>query len=200
MVAVRQFNTDTALDAIMRAFWSEGYLATSIDDLVKATGLKRGSLYAAFGDKQKMFLAAYARYVAQSDTALLAELTLPGVRDGLSAMFRTQIDRLTAPDAPPGCLTAQTQTQAPVLGDDIRAAVKATQDAAEAALLRYLTEAQQGGELPPDADTTALARFYAGVLRTLPALHALDPDRARLEDIARTAIAALPATNAASDG
>ena len=62
MAGVRQFDPDEVVDRAMEVFWTRGYESTSIDDLVEATGINRGSLYNAFGDKQGLFLAAIDRY------------------------------------------------------------------------------------------------------------------------------------------
>jgi TetR/AcrR family transcriptional repressor of nem operon len=58
----REFDEDAVLSAAAKAFWENGYHATSIDDLCEATGLLRGSLYGAYRDKKGMLLAALARY------------------------------------------------------------------------------------------------------------------------------------------
>ncbi len=58
----REFDEDEALTAIMGVFWAKGFEGTSLSDLVAATGLKKGSLYAAFGDKRAMYLKALALY------------------------------------------------------------------------------------------------------------------------------------------
>jgi TetR/AcrR family transcriptional repressor of nem operon len=58
----RKFDEDTVLTAAARVFWEKGYHAASIDDLCEATGVLRGSLYGAFGDKRGILLAALARY------------------------------------------------------------------------------------------------------------------------------------------
>jgi TetR/AcrR family transcriptional regulator, transcriptional repressor for nem operon len=58
----REFDEDAVLAAAAQAFWKNGYHATSIDDLCEATGLLRGSLYGAYGDKRGIFLAALDRY------------------------------------------------------------------------------------------------------------------------------------------
>jgi TetR/AcrR family transcriptional repressor of nem operon len=50
----REFDTATVLEHASEVFWRHGYHATSIDDLCKATGLLRGSLYGVFGDKHGM--------------------------------------------------------------------------------------------------------------------------------------------------
>src|ERR1700738_3778032 len=62
MAGVKQFDRDEVLDRAMAAFWTRGYEATSIDDLVEATGINRGSLYGTFGDKRRLFLSALHRY------------------------------------------------------------------------------------------------------------------------------------------
>lgn len=58
----REFDEDEALTAIMEVFWAKGFDGTSLSDLMEATGLKKGSLYAAFGDKRAMYLKALALY------------------------------------------------------------------------------------------------------------------------------------------
>ena len=59
----RGFSADDVLDRAITVFWTRGYAATAISDLVEATGLNPPSLYAAFGSKRGMFLAVLARYV-----------------------------------------------------------------------------------------------------------------------------------------
>ncbi len=69
----------------MNVFWSGGYHGTSLPDLLEATALSRGSLYAAFGDKHGLFLRALDRYIDDALTRLESELdprksALAGVR------------------------------------------------------------------------------------------------------------------------
>ncbi|MBO1255459.1 TetR/AcrR family transcriptional regulator [Alteromonas sp. 5E99-2] len=58
----REFNEDRVLDSIMDTFWKSGYEQTSAQDLVEATKLGRGSLYGAYGSKEKLFKLALTRY------------------------------------------------------------------------------------------------------------------------------------------
>ncbi len=62
MPRASRLDPDACLDAAMALFWSRGYGAVSIDDLVQATGTARYGLYAAFADKRGLYLAALARY------------------------------------------------------------------------------------------------------------------------------------------
>ncbi|MEZ0491672.1 TetR/AcrR family transcriptional regulator [Kineococcus sp. TBRC 1896] len=58
MARPRAFDVPAAITAAGEVFARLGYSATSIDDLVNALGLHRGSLYQAFGSKRGLFLAA----------------------------------------------------------------------------------------------------------------------------------------------
>src|SRR5688500_13596233 len=58
----RSFDRDTALGQAMEVFWAKGYEGTSISDLTEAMGINPPSLYAAFGDKERLFLEAIDRY------------------------------------------------------------------------------------------------------------------------------------------
>ena len=62
MAGVKQFDRDEVIERAMDLFWQRGYESTSVDDLVEATGINRGSLYGTFGDKRRLFLATIDRY------------------------------------------------------------------------------------------------------------------------------------------
>lgn len=63
MARPREFNIDVALENAMQAFWSHGYEATSLADLMEAMDLQKGSIYKAFGDKHSLFIAALKHYL-----------------------------------------------------------------------------------------------------------------------------------------
>ena len=96
MARPRNYETHTVLVAAKEAFWSGGYQPTGIEDLERATGLGRSSLYLAFGTKHALFDAALAEYEESFLTPLLAAVEGPGagLREAaglfttLSAMFR----------------------------------------------------------------------------------------------------------------
>ena len=88
----------------MRLFWERGYEETSISDLTAAMGIASPSLYAAFGDKQRLFEEAVERYASGPGAVVATALLEPTARE---AIERTLIDaaRLyTAAERPPGCL------------------------------------------------------------------------------------------------
>ncbi len=192
MVAVRQFDEDVALQKIMEAFWLEGFQATSIDDLVAATGLKRGSLYAAFGDKENMFLLAYRRYVASAEDALLSILDAPGLETAMEQFFGMIINSLEDPATPPGCLIANSIGEVAGRGDRIEEVVLQSFARSESALYQRLLRAQAAGELPAGEDLRALARFFATTMRSVALIHRLTKDREIAQDVIKVALKALP--------
>src|SRR3954452_12779539 len=79
----RAYDPDEALAKAMGAFWDHGYAATSLDDISAATGMNRPSLYAAFGDKQAIYLKAIEHY--RAGPAVKKALSAGGsLRDALS--------------------------------------------------------------------------------------------------------------------
>ena len=71
----KAFNEELVLDKAIEVFWAKGYEATSIQDLVDAMGIQRGSLYGTFGSKQELFLKSLDRYSLVVVKDLLALLT-----------------------------------------------------------------------------------------------------------------------------
>ncbi|MEM7226425.1 MAG: helix-turn-helix domain-containing protein [Pseudomonadota bacterium] len=191
MVAVRQFDEEDALEKIMRAFWREGFGATSIDDLVAASGLMRGSLYGAFGNKEAMFLRAFVRYCEEVEAPLLAALDAPDLGQAVAAVFDRAIVALEDPSTPPGCLIALSLGEASGRGGEIAAALRRALAHSENAFYERFLDAQASGQLAPGRDLRALARFYMASLRSLALVHRLTGDRQTAEDIAKIALEAL---------
>src|SRR5437762_14161601 len=105
----RSFDTEAAVERAMGVFWSRGYHATALPDLLRATKLSRGSLYAAFGDKHSLFLRALDRYVA--DALTRPEIELDPRRepvDGPRAYLAGYVDRPSGGNGRRGCLLAAT--------------------------------------------------------------------------------------------
>src|SRR6202008_4821595 len=102
MAGVKQFDRNEVLDRAMTTFWTRGYEATSIDDLVEATGIGRGSLYGTFGDKRQLFLAALDRYWDTVGMEMFAELSRSDARHAVERMFDALIRRASDPKFPRG--------------------------------------------------------------------------------------------------
>ncbi|MEM8753568.1 MAG: TetR/AcrR family transcriptional regulator [Pseudomonadota bacterium] len=125
----RVIDRQAALDAAVRLFWERGYDGASLTDLTGAMGLSRPSLYAAFGDKDALFLRALGRYGETIGADPMAAFeAAPDIRGATRAFLESSLRTNTGPDTPPGCLFA------------CCAAAAAPQDAKVAAFLAQVME------------------------------------------------------------
>ena len=199
MARPKEFDREQALDRAMAAFWSKGYEATSIEDLVARMGIQRGSLYGTFGDKRSLFLSALDRYQRVVARELFDALEAPG--SGLAAIrrfFRLRVESALDRRRPAGCLVTNSAVE--LSGRDRGAAARVGGSLAkmEGAFLRALERARAAGELPAARDLRALARFLTSSAQGLSVMAKALPDRAILDDVVSVVLAALePARPAA---
>lgn len=168
----RTFDPADALKAASERFRTRGYAGTSLDDLVNATGLARPSLYAAFGDKRALYLAALDRTIERVgksfDTLVASDLPL---RESLTAMFRFVVDGyLTGEAGPSGCIMISISAASAVDDAAVRerlAAFLAIQDDRVEALLvaRGDPRAQDHARLVTSVIHSLSVRARAGATR-----------------------------------
>ena len=185
----------------MAAFWSKGYAATSIEDLVAHMGIQRGSLYATFGDKRTLFLAGLDHYQRVVTRELFEALEAPG--SGIEAIrqfFRLRVEGSLDRSRPPGCLVTNSAVE--LSGRDRRAAAKVGGSLAkiEAAFLRALERARAAGELPVSCDLRALARFLTSSAQGLSVMARTARDRAVLDDVVGVVLSVLERRRPGSGG
>jgi TetR/AcrR family transcriptional repressor of nem operon len=188
----KEFDRDAVLDRAMQVFWSRGYEATSIQQLVARMGIQRGSLYDTFGDKRRLFFAAIDRYDQVVTARLLAILDGRGSgREAIRRFFGLKVDLSLEPGRPRGCLV--TNSTAELASRDRATATRVGSVLAriEAAFHRAVIRAQQAGEIDPARDPRALARFLTSSAQGLSVMAKTSPDRAVLEDIVKVTLAAL---------
>ncbi len=188
MAGVKQFDRNDVLDRAIALFWRRGYEATSIQDLVDATGINRGSLYSTFGDKQRFFLAVLDRYAEQFAKPLMEQLTDPDPRRAIERMFEAIIRRTSDPKWPRGCLNTNTTLECPNSGDEISRKIAEHLGQQETAIYRVLRRAQAEKALDPEQDARALARFFMGVAQALNVVNKAIADPAVLYDMMKVAM------------
>jgi AcrR family transcriptional regulator len=124
MVGTRQFDEDALLEVALKTFWQNGFAATSMIDVAEATGVQRGSLYNAYGDKERLFLLAYERYASHILDSTRRTLSNPDPAVALTALFKSVIANLIEGAPSRGCLTTKTAIELPLAGKAIEARVK----------------------------------------------------------------------------
>lgn len=193
MAGVKQFDRDAVVERAMVLFWRQGYGATSIKDLERATRLRRGSLYNAFGDKPGLFIAALKHYETTVGHARISQLADPDPYRAIEGFLTVLVDQMDEPRRPRGCLHTNTALEFPSAPDVILRVIAARTSAIERAIYQVLRRAQREGLLAAKADIRALARFYLGVAKGMTVLHKVFGDAASVRDIVKVAMSKWPA-------
>jgi TetR/AcrR family transcriptional repressor of nem operon len=199
MSRTREFEADRVLDQAMHLFWRMGYDRVSIQDLEAATGLGRGSLYNAFGDKEDLFLAVIERYLSTKASLPFRHLAKHDVGEGIRMMLDAVLERMLDPACPRGCLITNTSLAFGTGSSRIDEKIASAIVDAEAALERAITRARQAGQIPATARPKELARFYCAVVQSLGVMHKALGSPSVLRDIVTAAMRSWPGGSASAD-
>ncbi|MEV7414880.1 TetR/AcrR family transcriptional regulator [Streptomyces sp. NPDC089919] len=182
----RAFDRDRALAVALREFWTHGYETTSIASLTKAMGINPPSLYAAFGDKRRLFGEAVALYLDTYGTPIEG----PDARTAIERLLRHVAVDFTDPGHPPGCLVITAATNCGPASQDVKDELRALRERTRSAMAEVI---RADTTLPATADPDALATFYAAVVQGMNQQACDGATRADLDRIADTALTAWPA-------
>lgn len=156
----------------MEAFWAKGYEATSLMDLVSATGLHKGSLYKAFGDKHSLFIQALKRYLQSMrrvKNEMLADAESP--LDGIRAVMHAMVEFLDDSPSPMGCMAINSLIELAPHDSEVKAIMIDHIDRMRSSLCAVVTQAQASGQMsksrPPELVTAMLMTMLAGVGTTI---------------------------------
>ncbi|GGO05317.1 TetR family transcriptional regulator [Microbispora rosea subsp. aerata] len=191
MARTRAFDRDVALERALEEFWRNGYEATSVAGLTAAMGINPPSLYAAFGDKRRLFGEAVRRY--QETHGAFAARALAGgptARAAVERLLREAARTYADPAHPPGCMiiSAGVNTSDPGVIEELRA----HREASKAAIRHRIERDVEAGLLPPDTDAAALATYFAAVIQGMSTQARDGASRADLDAVATLALRAWP--------
>lgn len=191
MARPKAFDPDLVLDHAMQTFWSKGFMATSVQDLVESTGLGRGSLYNAFTNKEQLFRDALRRYdsvwTARQEALLAGEGT---IHERIRSLLMTVVDDETTPGGPRGCLAVNAALELADLDTAVRDLVRTVFQRMENALYEAISAAQVRGEISSDDRAGDLALYVLNAMYGLRVL-GKTADRAALAGIVEMVLRAL---------
>jgi AcrR family transcriptional regulator len=190
---VRQFDAVEALDRALGVFWARGYEGATLPELTAAMGINRPSLYAAFGNKERLFHKALERYQTGPQSFVGVALKKPTARDVAEALFagfvRMQRDR----SGSRGCMIVSGALACGEEAEAVRRELARLRQAPVAALRERFERAVHEGDLPGGTDSATLARSVATVLNGLAVQAASRATEKELRQVAAVAMRAWPA-------
>jgi TetR/AcrR family transcriptional repressor of nem operon len=193
MARPRQFDPDEVLERSMRQFWEHGYRDTSVDDLVRATGVRPGSLYNAFqGGKRELFLSSLERYSKLVVPQKLGALERPGASVAeVRGYFDGLVEDLSTPEGRMGCLMVNSTVELALEDSDVGRVVRGHMARLERNTTRALRNAKRRGEIPQHIKPAAKAMQLMATGMGLMVVGKTDPGRKVLETIVNTTFADL---------
>ena len=160
----RTFDRDEVLDHAITTFLAKGYRGASLDDLTKSMGINRPSLYATFGNKQRLFMEAIDRYAetlgSEPMKALYGE---QDIENAIAVFFETKIRYFTLRGKPRGCLISNIATEAAENDGQVRDKLTGMFAENERLIADRLRIAQDQGQLSKNSDPHALARMIVSI-------------------------------------
>ena len=159
----REFDEETVLDRATEVFWERGFSATSVSDLVEATGVHKPSLYRTFGSKDELFARVLRRYVDARLGAMVERVhaTGPGVA-GIHEFLSELRDDLVDGAGRRGCLLVASSSELRGTAPGFEDFGVVYRDAFRQ-MLRPLVARAGGSELEVDQRTRVLATWLLGL-------------------------------------
>jgi AcrR family transcriptional regulator len=188
----RAFCEMSALDTAMRVFWEKGYEGATLDDLTRAMGINRSSLYATFGDKEKLFRQVIVRYAGGPGAYIYEALTRPTAREVIETLLRRSVNLLADPTHPPGCLSLQGGLACGSGAEAVKQAMIDWRKRGEAEIQKRMQQARSEGDLPYGVSPKDLARYVSILLNGLAVQAANGATQAEMTRAVELALQSMP--------
>ena len=192
MPKTKQFDEAAVLEKARNVFWKKGYNGTSMDELVKATGLSRSSIYDSFGDKHGLYMKALQHYQQEKRQSLVEGIPSAfSSRKKIGWIFQNSIAQALCDRQRKGCFMVNTTTELANIDSSMNKIVNANMEAMEEIFHTLVKEGQAAGDINKKFSARALARNLFSSFNGLTIIGQTRPDKELLEDIAKVALSVL---------
>ncbi|MDC3954803.1 TetR/AcrR family transcriptional regulator [Polyangium jinanense] len=191
MARPKEFDRDDVVKRAMAVFWEKGYEATSTEDLLRAMGIGRQSMYDTFGDKRRLYLEALQRYQAESGAQLIERLQagespLRAIEEVLMAVAAE-----TPAERARGCMYVSSIVELAQKDPEVASLARSGTILCETAFERIVREAKRKGEVDRCVDERKVARFLLATVQGLRVMAKGGATPEALRDIVAVALTSL---------
>ena len=163
----REFNPDEALQSAIELFWEKGYHASSVDEVVKRSGVAKYGIYGTFGTKRELFLKVLERFAQDRHQDIQRPIRRPNASlPEIRKFFRDLPETLSDKKGPWGCLICNTGMELSLkdkeIGSFVRDFFEDTRNVLQACLERAVIK----GELDPVVEISSMANYLTTEFRT----------------------------------
>ncbi len=164
----REFDRENALEAAMLVFWRNGYPGSSLADLTGAMAINKPSMYAAFGNKEQLFVAALEQYISQYSFPIFEKLFAADqpVEHRLTAYLKSASYLYSRPDLPAGCMMVNSMCES--TGDSLpqsaHSLILDINERSKQRLIDFFTQEQARGNLKSQSSPLTLAHYLMSIV------------------------------------
>ena len=194
----KEFDVDLVLDKAMTAFWSRGYEATSLNDLLDCMQIQRASLYNAFGDKRTLFLETLRRYEVARHAQIVALAKTHSPRRAILRLFQDIITAVLENGSREGCFLVNTALELSPHDEEMAQLVGQAFSRRERFFRKMIEKGRASGEISQTVGPTPTARALLSLCIGLRVLSRSRPEKTLLQSIAKQAEALLPSDDKAA--
>jgi TetR/AcrR family transcriptional regulator, transcriptional repressor for nem operon len=191
MARPREFDEEVVLDAAVQCFWSRGFEATSVKDLIGKTGITAASLYNAFGDKRALFHTALDHYVEAGIGERIRRCETLPPREAIAAFFDEILKRSLGDRERKGCMLVNAALEVAPHDGEFQKIIADVLRRIERFFLKCIKAGQADGTITRSLTAENLARHLLAVLMGVRVLARARPERALLEGAVAPALAML---------
>ena len=168
MARPREFDIDKVLSTVLDVFWAHGYDATSMSDLMAATGLAKGSLYKGYGDKKNLFLRALDSYLSSANAELSeAAASSESGREAFEKIFSGVIGMSTCAGVRRGCFSVNSTIELAPHDADVRNRLRRNTRQKEKTIAAIVHRGIADGSLRKNLDPEVTASYVTSVMNGL---------------------------------
>ena len=187
----KQFDEEEVLQKAMMAFWSHGYAATSVQDLVRSMGINKGSIYDTYGNKRSLFIKALRLYNDKRKVLIAGLERSESSTSAIRGLFQSRIDEIFSDSERLGCFLTNTALELAAHDAEIRDMVAQRQMEIEGFFQRMIERGQANGEISEDLNVASTAQSLLASLFGILVLSRSRPEPSLLRSIADSAVATL---------
>ena len=192
MARPREFDIEEVLTKALDVFWSHGYDATSISDLMDATGLAKGSLYKGYSDKKSLFMLALDSYLLRANEVLIeTAATSESGREALERIFAGVVGMSTCSGVRKGCFSVNTTIELAPHDSDVRSRLRRNTRQKEKTIAAVISRGITDGSLRQTLDPDITASYITTVMNGLQVRGKLGMTKQQANNSIEMAIAAV---------
>ncbi len=192
MARTKDFDEDEVLTKAMNLFWSRGYNATSMEDLVSGLGISRSSLYDTYTDKQSLFIKALENYQQIGYAKMQETANHPGpAKETVKKLIELATEGLLAGKQDKGCFMLNAGVEMAPHDKTVNNLVRRNDQLMEDLFYQVIQKGKKKGEIKTRRDTNALARFFLNTIKGLQVTGKSGKDKSVFDEIIQFSVSTL---------